>query len=255
MAYTTPTLRAVATEKYIFYHPEDFMGINLLTFFTMISSGAMIFGGVVPYVPQYYDIFKTRNAAGFSMNVCLALLLANVLRIFFWFGRRFELPLLAQSFIMIFAMLMLLQLCIRVLRESNLSGKKKRFADFQLTYFWRWSFFQDYLYAVVLFITVGGYVTFLFLEYAIYIEVIGFLAVFTEAMLGIPQFYKNYQNHSTSGMSVSMVVMWTSGDAFKTCYFIIREAPLQFSVCGLMQICVDIAILLQVYLYRRQTRP
>ena len=44
------------------------------------------------------------------------------------FGRRFELPLLAQSFIMIFAMLMLLQLCTQVLRESNLSGKRRRFA-------------------------------------------------------------------------------------------------------------------------------
>ena len=47
---------------------------------------------------------------------------------YFRFGRRFELPLLAQSFIMIFAMLMLLQLCTQVLRESNLSGKRRRFA-------------------------------------------------------------------------------------------------------------------------------
>lgn len=237
----------------LFHHPEDFMGINLLTIFAMLSSGAMIFGGVVPYIPQYYEIFKTRNASGFSLNVCLALLLANILRIFFWFGRRFELPLLAQSFIMIFAMLMLLQLCTQVLRESNLSGKRRRFADFQITSFWKWSYFVDYFYAVFLFICVGSYITFVLLQYAAYTEIIGFLAVFTEAMLGVPQFYKNYQNHSTSGMSVTMVVMWTSGDAFKTCYFIVREAPLQFSICGMMQICVDIAILLQVYLYRRSS--
>lgn len=74
------------------------------------------------------------------------------------------------------------------------------FSDFQMKHFWKWTFFWDYLYAVILFIAVGGYVTFLFLGYTIYIEVIGFLAVFTEAMLGIPQFYKNYQNHSTTGM-------------------------------------------------------
>ena len=59
---------------------------------------------------------------------------------------------------------------------------------------------MDYFYAVLLFISVGSYITFVFLEYAVYIELIGFLAVFTEAMLGVPQFYKNYQNHSTSGM-------------------------------------------------------
>lgn len=49
-----------------------------------ISSAAMIFGGVVPYVPQYWDIWQSRDAEGFSMHVCLALLVANILRIFFW---------------------------------------------------------------------------------------------------------------------------------------------------------------------------
>ncbi len=51
-----------------------------------------------------------------------------------------------------------------------------------------------------MFVCVGSYVTFVFLEYSVFTEVIGFLAVFTEAMLGVPQFYKNYQDHSTSGM-------------------------------------------------------
>lgn len=49
-----------------------------------ISSAAMIIGGVVPYVPQYWDIWQTRDAEGFSMHVCLALVVANILRIFFW---------------------------------------------------------------------------------------------------------------------------------------------------------------------------
>lgn len=46
-----------------------------------------------------------------------------------------------------------------------------------------------------------------------------------------------------------MVLMWTSGDTFKTVYFILNQAPLQFSICGLLQVFVDMAILLQVYLY------
>ena len=49
-----------------------------------ISSAAMIVGAVVPYVPQYWDIWKSRDAEGFSLHVCLALLVANILRIFFW---------------------------------------------------------------------------------------------------------------------------------------------------------------------------
>lgn len=47
--------------------------------------------------------------------------------------------------------------------------------------------------------------------------------------------------------------MWMCGDVFKTIYFILREAPSQFWICGAMQVSVDIAILLQVYFYRHNT--
>ena len=46
-----------------------------------------------------------------------------------------------------------------------------------------------------------------------------------------------------------MVAMWTSGDLFKTVYFIARDAPVQFAICGVLQVIVDIAILLQVFFY------
>lgn len=49
-----------------------------------ISDGVMIFGGVVPYIPQYIEIKQKDDAEGFSLYVCLALLIANTLRIFFW---------------------------------------------------------------------------------------------------------------------------------------------------------------------------
>lgn len=48
------------------------------------ASVAMVFGGVVPYIPQYRDIKRTQNAEGFSTYVCLVLLVANILRILFW---------------------------------------------------------------------------------------------------------------------------------------------------------------------------
>ncbi|XP_030067831.1 solute carrier family 66 member 2 isoform X3 [Microcaecilia unicolor] len=85
------------------------------------AAGAMVFGGVVPYIPQYRDIKRTQNAEGFSSYVCLMLLVANILRILFWFGRHFESPLLWQSMIMIVTMLLMLKLCteVRVLNEVN----------------------------------------------------------------------------------------------------------------------------------------
>lgn len=52
--------------------------------FTWISVGAMVFGGVVPYIPQYLQIRRSRDAEGFSTYVCLVLLVANILRVCFW---------------------------------------------------------------------------------------------------------------------------------------------------------------------------
>ena len=34
-----------------------------------IAAGAMIFGGVVPYIPQYRDIARSQNTDGFSLRV------------------------------------------------------------------------------------------------------------------------------------------------------------------------------------------
>lgn len=49
-----------------------------------VAALAMVFGGVFPFIPQYRDIRRTQNAEGFSLFVCLTLLVANILRILFW---------------------------------------------------------------------------------------------------------------------------------------------------------------------------
>uniref|UniRef100_A0A9L0TQ86 Solute carrier family 66 member 2 n=1 Tax=Equus caballus TaxID=9796 RepID=A0A9L0TQ86_HORSE len=236
------------------------------------AAGAMVFGGVVPYIPQYRDIRRTQNAEGFSAYVCLVLLVANILRILFWFGRRFESPLLWQSVVMILTMLLMLKLCTEVRVASELGVKRRFFAvgaflvvslpagsgqrrtapvNFDPHYFWHWSSFADYVQCVLAFTGIAGYITYLSIDSALFVETLGFLAVLTEAMLGVPQLYRNHRHQSTEGMSIKMVLMWTSGDTFKTVYFLLNGAPLQFSVCGLLQVLVDLAILAQAYVFAR----
>lgn len=72
--------------------------------------------------------------------------------------------------------------------------------DFDWSYFWLWSRFLDYMQCVLAFTLTAAYVTYLFLDSALFVESLGFLAVFTEAMLGTPQLYRNYQNKCTEGM-------------------------------------------------------
>lgn len=63
---------------------EEFRDITLAKVVKWVCATVMIFGGVVPYIPQYIQIYTEEDAQGFSMYVCLALLIANTLRILFW---------------------------------------------------------------------------------------------------------------------------------------------------------------------------
>jgi len=216
---------------------------------------AMIVGGVVPYVPQYISIRSSGNTKGFSLYVCLALITANILRILFWFGRHYEIPLLIQSILMNIAMFALIHLCVHVNSQDRIAGQYKEhvFTDFEAEHFWQWTDFQSFIECTVCFVAVGSFVMYLLLKYDPFVETVGFLAVFTEAMLGTPQFYRNFTNKSTYGMSLQMVLMWTCGDVFKTTYFYLRKTPPQFVICGCLQVMVDVAILTQVWLYYENT--
>ena len=92
-----------------------------------IAALAMIFGGIVPYLPQYRMIYRSKNSSGFSTFVCLALLLANILRLLFWLGHPFEMVLVYQSIVMIVCMIVMLELCIR-LRDTGYPNVVKKFS-------------------------------------------------------------------------------------------------------------------------------
>ncbi|KAJ3596579.1 hypothetical protein NHX12_002984 [Muraenolepis orangiensis] len=92
------------------------------------ASCVMVLGGALPYLPQYQDIQRTGDTSGFSTRVCLVLLLANILRIFFWLGKQFELPLLLQSVVMVCTMFCMLRLCCHVQNAQRVSTRQHRLA-------------------------------------------------------------------------------------------------------------------------------
>ncbi|XP_037308291.1 solute carrier family 66 member 2 [Pungitius pungitius] len=219
-----------------------------------VASCLMVFGGALPYVPQYQDIQRSSHSDGFSTRVCLVLLVANILRIFFWIGKQFELTLLLQSVVMIITMFAILHLCCEVQNTNRVSTRQHRLSDLDFRYFWKWSAFEDYLLFCFGFTVLCAVITLLLLDSPVFVETLGSAAVTFEAMLGLPQLLQNFHNRSTKGMSVKMVLLWTAGDVFKTSYFVMNESPSQFWVCGSVQIIIDVAILLQVLLYGQDTR-
>lgn len=102
------------------------LSISLSNLVKWISVGAIVFGGIVPYIPQYKEIKRTEDTEGFSLFVCLTLLIANTLRIFFWFGKQYELPLLIQSVIMNITMLAMIHLCVNIRNKNQIIRNKDR---------------------------------------------------------------------------------------------------------------------------------
>lgn len=72
--------------------------------------------------------------------------------------------------------------------------------DFSAANFWNWTHFRDYIQFITLFVLFGSIFTFALSNFPIYLETLGFVSVFTEALLGAPQFYRNNKNRSTAGM-------------------------------------------------------
>ncbi|CAH8876081.1 unnamed protein product [Trichobilharzia szidati] len=174
-----------------------------------------IFGGAIPYIPQLIEIRKSQSVKGFSTHVCLVLLLSNILRICFWFVQPFSSSLLSQSFVMIITMLVLMKTITKISRmkrsasiPSTISTKKSetedhsinRFKKILFENFWRWTHFRHYLLFLWLFTLTSGLCTYIFSFSQVYIQLLGFSALFIEAMLGAPQFLENYKNKSVVGM-------------------------------------------------------
>uniref|UniRef100_A0AAQ5X932 Uncharacterized protein n=1 Tax=Amphiprion ocellaris TaxID=80972 RepID=A0AAQ5X932_AMPOC len=96
------------------------------TLLSWLASFFMVFGGALPYIPQYQEIQRCSNTEGFSTRVCFVLLIANILRIFFWIGKQFEMTLLLQSVVMILTMFAMLHLCCTVHNTNRVSTRQHR---------------------------------------------------------------------------------------------------------------------------------
>ena len=126
-------------------------------------------------------------------------------------------------------------------------------ADLNPRDFWQWTDLVSYIECTCTFTVIIGLMMYLMMDVVWFVESIGYASLLTEACLAVPQLYQNFRTHSTVGMSASMVLLWAGGDLFKTGYFVIKQVPMQFIVCGIIQVTVDLMILAQVALYSTST--
>ncbi|ORZ03730.1 hypothetical protein BCR43DRAFT_483871 [Syncephalastrum racemosum] len=249
-----------------------------------LLSTAMVVGPIVGYIHQYFIIRKTKSSAGFNSITCAILLFANILRVFFWLGKRFDNTLLAQSIVMILAQLVLLEIVVRYrhdpspmtlyanIRESFSSSSIQDDEDNEglltseedghdrqhpyrrclggcLGRLWNWEHYLSYLNFVLAFTTIIAVLYLALGKFSVFIEILGALSLGIESMLPLPQLISNFRRWSTAGFSLLVAGTWAFGDTFKLFYFASTSSPLQFIVCGIIQVTIDCFIMLQFIVF------
>ncbi|KAJ1512042.1 PQ-loop repeat-containing protein 1 [Coelomomyces lativittatus] len=159
---------------------------------------------------------------------------------------------------MIPTQLLVLELCLRIERriyKERLSDSLDEAEDFsprvssRETVLNRFHFLHCTLF-LLLFITFFEILHLYLSPNKIYTEALGTLALGLEATLPMFQCYSNYKNKSTAGLSLILIFSWFVGDTSKIIYYLWIGSPLQFSLCGCIQLFVDLVIFGQMKWYK-----
>lgn len=233
----------------------------------------MIFSPSIGYLAQGIKFQRTHSSEGFSKYMCLLLIFANLLRIFFWIGKQFTVILLYQSCVVILSQFYLIHMSLKydtsnpsnllpittIISKEKEKISKSNFASlfsFSQTFsqknFWKWKNEIEYYKFTIIFVMmfsvlckVVGY------NNMYYIDSIGAISTFSESVIALPQIKENFMTHNCKNISFFMVFMWLVGDIFKTIYYIFTLSPMQFVVFGCFQVMLDIILTSQVVYYNR----
>ncbi|KNZ45975.1 hypothetical protein VP01_764g1 [Puccinia sorghi] len=219
--------------------------------------------------------------------------IANISRVFYWLGDRFDTALLVQSLLMIAAQLALLRLCLKYSPITSPHGESQESNNEDYYYS-----IDSYLDLFALLFAIEAALFILFQQHDSFIQAIGFFSLGLESTfsrdnlffvlfqkkkkkLPIPQLLTNFRRKSLAGLSNMVLLGWLFGDSFKSIYLVFVSPDsnsIQFKIwsvlipslyyyflklknyyiflldSALFQLSVDILILAQAFLYRRQTK-
>ncbi|KAF1969611.1 hypothetical protein BU23DRAFT_512739 [Bimuria novae-zelandiae CBS 107.79] len=224
----------------------------------IVTSIAPIFIATSPitsYADQIHSIHRTKSSAGFSLDIPLIMLVASILKVFYWFGAHFAPSLLIQALLMIAVHLLLLHVALLHRPPTThlpfQPSVRKRPWDF-----WQWPSTRPY-WAFVTYFALALLVVHLLLcwtsVFIPYTSVLGMIALTVEATLPLPQLLANYQRRGCKGFRPSVIANWIVGDTFKMWFFFASPSgsvPWAFKICGIFQAVCDLGLGLQWFVWR-----
>jgi len=214
---------------------------------------------ITSYGDQIYAMHRARSSAGFSLDIPLIMLVASILKVFYWFGAHYSTSLLLQALLMILVHLVLLHVALthRPAASSSHLPFQHSAPSTRPYSFWQWRAPRPYwtfityfagLLLVLHLLLVSS--TSLFLSYT---NALGVIALAIEATLPLPQLLANWQRRGCLGFRPSIIINWVIGDTFKMWFFFASadgEVPWAFKACGIFQACCDLGLAAQYLVWR-----
>lgn len=230
----------------------------------------LVLSPIFSYGDQALSMSRKRSSAGFSLDIPLIMLVASLLRIFYYPGAHFDKALLVQSILMVAVQLLLLKIALDNRPPPSTKGGEAPFASLDARgsggssgglfanrpyNFWQWRspkpYWQFLLY-LFLSLLAGEVLLGSFPGlYSAYSVLIGYIGLSVEATLPLPQIRANMRARSCRGFRVSVLVSWLAGDAMKMFWFFTSttEIPWAFKLCGLFQAACDSILGIQYFVY------
>jgi len=185
------------------------------------------------------------------------MLMASILKVFYWFGVHFDRALLIQALIMIVMQCLLLHVALTHRPSATSTSNQNPFAppadhlDIPRPgNFWRWRNAKPYWQFLGYLVVTLSVLQMLLGGSTRYAGLLGAIALAIEAVLPIPQILANHRRRGCKGFRLSVLANWLVGDAFKMVFFMAKgadEVPWAFKICGMFQAACDVYLGVQFY--------
>lgn len=291
---------------------ESYIPQEYLQYFQYFPDAQKVTNIIISLTPLFtyglacWGIYKNKTSTGFSIDICLSMLVSSILRILYYFITPYEASLLRQSFSMVFIQCILLRTSLKYRPGSynpenlaelpdlleELSNVPKALvspysydqSDFYIHqfqaafqylsvwfkqglrlfdvyykrpgYFWQWVDLKYYWLFIGKFTLLFTVLTVFLQKSAIFGTTIGFIGLFVESLLPLPQILLLNRLGSVKNFKLILLVLWLCGDLTKLSYlfFGASNISLIFILAGLFQMGLDLVILYQYFHFKKLDR-
>lgn len=226
----------------------------MLDIFTdLLFGGLNVVSPFLIYGPQLKLMNQTRSIGSFPLSTCTIIICSSFLRLLSSPGVDFLFSLAIQAAILIVLHIIISRTYFSIRSEEKVKDLKSKADVSSINQVSTEE--RDYFRTLFVSFLIAGGILYIFNFSSNACLFFLYASSVVEALLPMPQFWKNHTSRSVEGVSLSMIALWFAGDAFKLLMFSLKGQPFAFVLCAIIQLAFDCLILYQFVNYSPKASP